>query len=82
MLSYSLGNREFEKKIESGKITFDHTGKLLNVKQLKAENLPRDFRQLMEHKVEARKSRKKDKAENKEKQQEDDIFKAKGNVKF
>lgn len=41
------GQKEFEKKIERGKLTYDHKGKVISIRQVKAEKLPVDFKQLM-----------------------------------
>uniref|UniRef100_A0A7S3KIE7 Uncharacterized protein n=1 Tax=Euplotes crassus TaxID=5936 RepID=A0A7S3KIE7_EUPCR len=54
--------KEFEKKIEGGKLTYDHTGKLLSIRKIKAERLPVDFKQLMSHSmIRSRKSAEKGK---------------------
>jgi len=39
----------FEKKVEAGRLTFDDKGKVLNVRQVKTEKLPAEFKDLMGH---------------------------------
>ena len=52
---YILGNVDFERKIENGKITFDHTGKVITISHIKAERLPNDFRKVVSHRVDSTK---------------------------
>ena len=70
------GNKEFERLVENGKITFDHTGKKISIKQMKVDNLPSDFKEIMEHNVETIKPTKgkvkKEKDKKKESAEQDD----------
>lgn len=45
------GQLQFEKKINSGKLTFNDKGKVLNIRQIKTEKLPIEFKQLISHSV-------------------------------
>lgn len=46
-------NRNFERQIENGRVTFDHNGNLIGVRGLAADKLPPEFKHLMDHNVPA-----------------------------
>lgn len=44
-----IGNRHFERQVEQGKVTFDHTGKMLDVRHIRTEKLPVHMKNLLDH---------------------------------
>lgn len=84
---FLLGNRELERQIEKGKITFDHEGKPLAVKHQNADKFPQDFRNLMSHNADmfdVKRGAKKLKIKNVKPESaasaENDFYRAKGNT--
>ena len=42
-------NKAFERKIEQGKVTFDHQGNLIDVRGVNAKKLPAEYKKVMDH---------------------------------
>lgn len=42
-------NKAFMRQVELGRITFDHLGKTMEVRSLKSDKLPPEFKNLMNH---------------------------------